>query len=107
MKIRGFRVEPEEVTPSSTRLGRRVRGGGDLPPDDRGEAYLAAYAVPADPIGRTTDARQALADRLVAANSPPGSRSTWCRGPGRSCTALPRNAHGKLDRAALRRPIGP
>jgi natural product biosynthesis luciferase-like monooxygenase protein/amino acid adenylation domain-containing protein len=103
VKIRGFRVEPEEVSRvlnsldgvrEATVLARR---------NGQGEAYLAAYAVPADPIGATADDRQALADLLaeeLAARLPEYLVPRAWRIP----TALPLTANGKLDRTALPAP---
>ncbi|EGX54475.1 NRPS/PKS hybrid, partial [Streptomyces zinciresistens K42] len=103
VKIRGFRVEPEETARvltaldgvrEATVLGRR---------DDRGEAYLAAYAVPADPIGTAADDRQAYADLLaeeLTARLPEYLvPRAWSVLP-----ALPLTGNGKLDRAALPAP---
>lgn len=103
VKIRGFRVEPEEVSRTlnaldgvreAAVLGRR---------NDRGEAYLAAYAVPADPIGEGADDRQAYADLLaeeLAARLPEYLvPRAW-----RVLTALPVSGNGKLDRSALPAP---
>ncbi|WP_244204291.1 MupA/Atu3671 family FMN-dependent luciferase-like monooxygenase [Streptomyces africanus] len=103
VKIRGYRVEPEEVSRvlnsldgvrEATVLARR---------NDRGEAYLAAYAVPADPIGASADDRQALADLLaeeLAARLPEYLVPRAWRIP----HALPLTANGKLDRTALPAP---
>ncbi|PAU50308.1 non-ribosomal peptide synthetase [Streptomyces albireticuli] len=100
VKIRGFRVEPEEVSRAlnaldgvreAVVLGRR---------DGRGEAFLAAFAVPADPVGETAADRQAFADLMadeLAARLPEYLvPRAWA-----VLSGLPLTGNGKLDRAAL------
>ncbi|WP_399924730.1 MupA/Atu3671 family FMN-dependent luciferase-like monooxygenase [Streptomyces kanamyceticus] len=99
VKIRGYRVEPEEVT----RALNGCAGVADavvLPRrDQRGEARLGAYVVPATPTAR----HQELADRLteeLAARLPDHLvPRAWAVLP-----VLPLSGNGKLDRAALPAP---
>ncbi|MEU0110930.1 MupA/Atu3671 family FMN-dependent luciferase-like monooxygenase [Streptomyces sp. NPDC006251] len=103
VKIRGFRVEPEEVSRVLATLDG-VRAAAVLARrDNRGEAYLAAYAVPADPIDAAADDRQAFADLLaeeLAARLPEYLvPRAW-----RVLPALPVTGNGKLDRSALPAP---
>ncbi|UFQ15312.1 MULTISPECIES: non-ribosomal peptide synthetase [Streptomyces] len=96
VKIRGFRVEPEEVTRALSDLAG-VAEAVVLPRrDQRGEARLAAYVVPAT----ATAPPQELADRLtgeLAARLPDHLvPRAWAVLP-----ALPLSGNGKLDRAAL------
>ncbi|EPJ42605.1 putative Linear gramicidin synthase subunit C [Streptomyces afghaniensis 772] len=103
VKIRGFRVEPEEVSRVLNALDGVREAAVLARRNDRGEAYLAAYAVPADPIGAAADDRQALADLLaeeLAARLPEYLVPRAWRIP----TALPSTANGKLDRTALPAP---
>ncbi|WP_432196032.1 MupA/Atu3671 family FMN-dependent luciferase-like monooxygenase [Streptomyces sp. bgisy027] len=103
VKVRGFRVEPEEVSRVLNALDG-VRAAAVLARrNHRGEAYLAAYAVPAEPIGTTADDRQAQADLLtaeLAARLPEYLvPRAW-----RVLPALPVSGNGKLDRSALPAP---
>ncbi|MFF8232164.1 MupA/Atu3671 family FMN-dependent luciferase-like monooxygenase [Streptomyces caelestis] len=103
VKIRGFRVEPEEVSRVLNALDGVREAAVLARRNGQGEAYLAAYAVPADPIGATADDRQALADLLaeeLAARLPEYLVPRAWRIP----TALPLTANGKLDRTALPAP---
>ncbi|MET9764612.1 MupA/Atu3671 family FMN-dependent luciferase-like monooxygenase [Streptomyces sp. NPDC006372] len=103
VKIRGFRVEPEEVSRVLNSLDGVREAGVLARRNDRGEAYLAAYAVPADPVGRTADDRQAFADLMaeeLAARLPEYLvPRAW-----RILPALPTTDNGKLDRTALAAP---
>ncbi|MFD0384841.1 hypothetical protein ACFQ2B_29125 [Streptomyces stramineus] len=71
--------------------------------DARGDACLAAYAVPADPVGDTAADRQAFADLMadeLAARLPEYLvPRAWAVLP-----SLPTGGNGKLDRAALPAP---
>nr|WP_244410252.1 MupA/Atu3671 family FMN-dependent luciferase-like monooxygenase [Streptomyces albofaciens] len=106
VKIRGYRVEPEETSRVLSALHGVREATVQARRTSRGEAYLAAYAVPADrDAGDTATAagRQAYADRLareLASRLPeylvPRS---WA-----VLTALPLAGNGKLDRAALPEP---
>ncbi|GAA2416243.1 MupA/Atu3671 family FMN-dependent luciferase-like monooxygenase [Streptomyces coeruleofuscus] len=103
VKIRGFRVEPEEVSRVLNALDGVREAAVLARRNDRGEAYLAAYAVPADPIGASADDRQALADLLaeeLATRLPEYLVPRAWRIP----TALPLTGNGKLDRTALPAP---
>ncbi|WP_050515226.1 non-ribosomal peptide synthetase [Streptomyces rimosus] len=109
VKIRGYRVEPEEASRALNALDGVREAAVLARRTSRGEAYLAAYAVPAEGdsggmggVGDATNVagRQAYADRLareLAARLPeylvPRS---WA-----VLTALPLAGNGKLDRAAL------
>ncbi|MEV4925828.1 MupA/Atu3671 family FMN-dependent luciferase-like monooxygenase [Streptomyces roseoverticillatus] len=103
VKIRGFRVEPEEVSRALNSL-EGVREAVVLARrNGRGEAYLAAFAVPADPVGDDADDRQAFADLMADALA---ERLPEYLVP-RAWTvlaALPVTAGGKLDRAGLPAP---
>ncbi|MDO0909463.1 amino acid adenylation domain-containing protein [Streptomyces sp. DT2A-34] len=103
VKIRGFRVEPEEVSRVLNALDGVREAAVSARRNDRGEAYLAAYAVPADPIGAAADDRQAYADLLaeeLAARLPEYLvPRAW-----RVLPALPVTGNGKLDRSALPAP---
>ncbi|MGW6906307.1 MupA/Atu3671 family FMN-dependent luciferase-like monooxygenase [Streptomyces sp. NPDC054940] len=104
VKIRGFRVEPEEVSRVLNALDGVREAAVLARRNDRGEAYLAAYAVPADPIGTAAaDDRQAFADLLaedLASRLPEYLvPRAW-----RILPALPLTGNGKLDRAALPAP---
>ncbi|WP_190200705.1 non-ribosomal peptide synthetase [Streptomyces djakartensis] len=103
VKIRGFRVEPEEVARRLNALDGVSEAAVLARRNDRSEAYLAAYAVPADPIGAAADDRQAWADLLaeeLASRLPEYLvPRAW-----RVLPALPRTDNGKLDRSALPAP---
>nr|WP_052310421.1 non-ribosomal peptide synthetase [Streptomyces viridochromogenes] len=103
VKIRGFRVEPEEVSRVLNSLDGVREAAVPARRNDRGEAYLAAYAVPADPIGPAADDRQAFADLMaeeLAARLPEYLvPRAW-----RILPALPTTDNGKLDRSALPAP---
>ncbi|MGW1952611.1 MupA/Atu3671 family FMN-dependent luciferase-like monooxygenase [Streptomyces sp. NPDC001920] len=103
VKIRGFRVEPEEVSRVLNALDGVREAAVLARRNARGEAYLAAYAVPADPVGPAADDRQALADLLaeeLAAVLPEYLvPRAWRVLPG-----LPVSGNGKLDRSALPAP---
>ncbi|WP_190054308.1 non-ribosomal peptide synthetase [Streptomyces lomondensis] len=103
VKIRGFRVEPEEVSRVLGTLDG-VRAAAVLAHrNHQDEAYLAAYAVPADPIGAAPGDRRTFADLLageLAARLPEYLvPRAW-----RVLPALPVTGNGKLDRSALPAP---
>ncbi|KUL53483.1 non-ribosomal peptide synthetase [Streptomyces sp. NRRL S-1521] len=101
VKIRGYRVEPEEVTRALTALPDVAEAVVLARRDRRGEARLAAYAVPA--TATATAGEQETADRLtreLAARLPDHLvPRAWALLP-----ALPLSGNGKLDRAALPEP---
>ncbi|CAM5745003.1 putative Linear gramicidin synthase subunit C [Streptomyces afghaniensis 772] [Streptomyces afghaniensis] len=103
VKIRGFRVEPEEVSRVLNALDGVREAAVLARRNDRGEAYLAAYAVPADPIGAAADDRQALAD-LLAEELAARLRSTWCRVPGGSRPPCHRRPTASWTAPRCRRP---
>ncbi len=103
VKIRGFRVEPEEVAQVLNGLDGVREAAVLARRNDRGEAYLAAYTVPAAPVGAAADDRQAhvdlLADELAARLPEYLVPRAW-----RILPALPTSGNGKLDRTALPSP---
>ncbi|MFI8166256.1 MupA/Atu3671 family FMN-dependent luciferase-like monooxygenase [Streptomyces sp. NPDC085931] len=103
VKIRGFRVEPEEVSRVLNSLDSVAEAAVLARRDGHGEACLAAYAVPAGPVGAAAGDRQACADLLageLAARLPEYLvPRAW-----RILPALPVTGNGKLDRAALPAP---
>jgi iturin family lipopeptide synthetase A len=103
VKIRGFRVEPEEVSRALNALAGVRQAAVLARRNDRGDAYLAAYAAPGHPVGEAGDDRQAYADLLaeeLAARLPEYLvPRAW-----RILPALPVTGNGKLDRAALPAP---
>ncbi|MGK5631173.1 amino acid adenylation domain-containing protein [Streptomyces sp. URMC 123] len=101
VKIRGYRVEPEEAGRVLNRL-EAVREAVVLAHrDHRGEAYLAAYAVPVRPVrpGDERETAQRLHDELAARLPEYLVPRAWAILP-----ALPLTGNGKLDRAALPSP---
>ncbi|MGW1071664.1 MupA/Atu3671 family FMN-dependent luciferase-like monooxygenase [Streptomyces sp. NPDC002537] len=100
VKIRGFRVEPEETVRALKALDGVREAAVLARRDGRGEAHLAAFAVPADPVGETAADRQAFADLMadeLAARLPDYLvPRAWA-----VLGALPYTPGGKLDRAAL------
>ncbi|MFG1664366.1 MupA/Atu3671 family FMN-dependent luciferase-like monooxygenase [Streptomyces sp. Y7] len=103
VKIRGFRVEPEEVSRVLNALDGVREAAVLARRNDRGEAYLAAYAVPAGPVGATADDRQAHADLLTAELAVRLPEYLVPRA-WRVLPALPVSGNGKLDRSALPAP---
>ncbi|MFF3332853.1 MupA/Atu3671 family FMN-dependent luciferase-like monooxygenase [Streptomyces sp. NPDC002888] len=103
VKIRGFRVEPEEASRALNGLDGVREAAVQARRNDRGEAYLAAYVVPADPVGESADDRQAFADLMaeeLAARLPEYLvPRAW-----RILSTLPVTGNGKLDRSALPSP---
>ncbi|MEV0123568.1 MupA/Atu3671 family FMN-dependent luciferase-like monooxygenase [Streptomyces sp. NPDC050703] len=99
VKIRGYRVEPEEVTRALSALPGVAEAVVLARRDGRGDARLAAYAVPAT----ATAGEQETADRLtreLAARLPDHLvPRAWALLP-----SLPLSGNGKLDRAALPEP---
>ncbi|MFI0908671.1 MupA/Atu3671 family FMN-dependent luciferase-like monooxygenase [Streptomyces sioyaensis] len=100
VKIRGFRVEPEEVSRALVGLDGVREAAVLARRNHRGEAYLAAYAVPTEPFGEAADDRQAFADLMaeeLAARLPEYLvPRAWRILPG-----LPLTDNGKLDRSEL------
>ncbi|MDT0458780.1 amino acid adenylation domain-containing protein [Streptomyces sp. DSM 41527] len=103
VKIRGFRIEPEEVARVLNGLDGVREAAVLTRRNERDEAYLAAYAVPADPVGEAPDDRQAFADLMadeLAARLPEYLvPRAW-----QVLTELPLTGNGKLDRAKLSPP---
>ncbi|BCJ67497.1 hypothetical protein Prubr_45180 [Polymorphospora rubra] len=98
VKVRGYRVEPAEVTAVLLGLAEVADGVVTALRDRAGDAYLAAYVVPTgggDPdrlAGRLADAlARELPDHMVP--------RAWA-----FLSALPVNSNGKVDRATLPRP---
>ncbi|WP_344608051.1 MupA/Atu3671 family FMN-dependent luciferase-like monooxygenase, partial [Streptomyces glaucus] len=100
VKIRGFRVEPEEVSRVLNGLDGVREAAVLARRDDRGEAYLAAYAVPAGPVGEAAADRQAFAD-LAAGELADRLPEYLVPRAWHVLIALPLTGNGKLDRAAL------
>ncbi|MEV5975997.1 MupA/Atu3671 family FMN-dependent luciferase-like monooxygenase [Streptomyces sp. NPDC052114] len=99
VKIRGYRVEPEEVSRALGTLAD-VREAVVLPRrDQRGEARLAAYVVPAPTAARGQELADRLAGELAARLPDHMVPRAWSVLP-----ALPLSGNGKLDRAALPAP---
>ncbi|MEU9760843.1 MupA/Atu3671 family FMN-dependent luciferase-like monooxygenase [Streptomyces sp. NPDC047987] len=103
VKIRGFRIEPEEVSLTLNGLDGVREAAVLARRDERGEAYLAAYAVPADPVDDTPDDRQAfadlMADELAVLLPEYLVPRAW-----RVLAELPRTDNGKLNRSELAPP---
>ncbi|MEA2692091.1 MAG: hypothetical protein QOJ16_1478, partial [Acidobacteriota bacterium] len=96
LKVRGFRIEPGEVEAALTALPE-VREAAVLALQaERGERRLAAFVVPGEGEGGFDPER--LAARLRAVLPEYMVPATFVEIP-----ALPRTAHGKLDRRALTR----
>ena len=92
-KIRGQRVEIEEIETALARVPGVAKGAVAVRPDARGENRLIAYVVPAgtEPLAVSqlrTELRKSLPDYMVP------SVFTFLG-------ALPLNPHGKVDRKAL------
>jgi amino acid adenylation domain-containing protein len=95
IKIRGYRVEPDEIANvlmEHTGVSQAVV----MPTaDGNGERSLIAYVATSDGTTSTLDLRQYLADRLPRYMVPQHLVML---------EAVPRTAHGKLDRKALPAP---
>ncbi|WP_052434020.1 non-ribosomal peptide synthetase [Streptacidiphilus melanogenes] len=95
-KIRGYRVEPGEVTHALLALEEVADAYVTARHDHQGDAYLAGYVVPrtpsADVVGRIRDR---LGARLPAYLVP----TRWV-----VLDSLPLNPNGKIDRSALPEP---
>lgn len=95
VKIRGYRVEPGEVAAAIRQVGG-VADACVIAVRDRGEPWLAAYVVaPGFGDGERERLRETLRRRLPEYMVP--AAFAWL-------DALPLNANGKVDRAALPRP---
>ena len=97
VKIRGYRVEPGEAAQALLALDEVADAFVAARRDQRGDAYLVGYVVPAtqgpDVIERVrTRLTLALPDYLVP--------TRWV-----ALDALPLNPNGKIDRAALPDPL--
>ncbi len=94
VKIRGVRIEPGEIEAVLTALPE-VREAAVLAlANERGDRRLVAFVVP-DPASESCDPER-LAARLRAVLPEPLVPAAFVALP-----ALPRTAHGKLDRRAL------
>nr|WP_069885556.1 non-ribosomal peptide synthetase [Streptomyces luteocolor] len=99
VKIRGYRVEPEEVSRALGALAD-VREAVVLPRrDQRGEARLAAYVVPAPAAAGGQELADRLAGELAARLPDHMVPRAWS-----VLSALPLSGNGKLDRTALPEP---
>jgi hypothetical protein len=100
VKVRGYRIELEEIEAALARDERLSECVVAARPDARGDARLVAWLVPAPGLRERPPAaelREALARTLPDWMLP--SAFVWN-------DALPRLANGKLDRAALPEPGG-
>ncbi|MEV5838966.1 amino acid adenylation domain-containing protein [Nocardia sp. NPDC052112] len=94
VKIRGFRIEPGEIETALLARPELAQAAVGVKSDARMGDRLVAYVVPADaaiPVV-AAELKAALAAVLPSYMMPNAFVTL---------TALPRNAHGKLDRAAL------
>ncbi|MFH9405272.1 amino acid adenylation domain-containing protein [Streptomyces sp. NPDC017638] len=96
VKIRGIRIEPEEIDAALTALPQVRQAAVLCREDTPGDKRLVAYVVPAAEV-RPADLRTALT-RTLPAYMVPGDYVLL--------DALPLNSNGKLDRAALPAPAG-
>ncbi|MDT0379017.1 amino acid adenylation domain-containing protein [Streptomyces sp. DSM 42041] len=96
VKIRGHRVEPAEVQHALNAAPGVLDAAVVARRDDRGEAELVAYVVPADGGRDTTALRTALAAELPEHLLP----AHWV-----AVERLPVAASGKLDRSRLPDPV--
>ncbi|RTQ35418.1 amino acid adenylation domain-containing protein [Variovorax gossypii] len=97
LKIRGFRIEPGEIEAELMRIDGILEAAVIATPERDEERHLLAYVV-ADPLGPPNDPSQLrarLAERLPDYMLPAAFVPL---------DALPLNANGKLDRAALPAP---
>jgi amino acid adenylation domain-containing protein len=92
VKIRGVRIEPEEVTAVLSRHAAVANCAVIARADHQGEAALVAYVVPADTPPAAAELRMFLAEQLPAALIP--SAFVFLHD-------LPLTTNGKLDRRAL------
>jgi amino acid adenylation domain-containing protein len=95
VKIRGVRIEPEEVTSVLSRHAAVSSCAVIARPDHQGETALVAYVVPTHTGPAAAELRVFLAERLPAALVP----STFV-----FLDALPLTPNGKLDLRALPAP---
>ncbi|MGA8115349.1 MAG: MupA/Atu3671 family FMN-dependent luciferase-like monooxygenase [Actinocatenispora sp.] len=103
VKVRGFRVEPEEVTRALRGLAGVRHAVVLAHRNRRDEAYLAGYVVPTDPVGESPADRQACAD-LVAEELAGRLPEYLVPRAWAVLAELPLSGNGKLDRSALPAP---
>jgi amino acid adenylation domain-containing protein len=100
VKVRGFRIEPEEIARVAATHPDVRDAFVSTVPVDGGEPRLVAYVVPRGPatVGLVDEVRRLLRDRLPEYMVP---------GHVEPLSTLPLTANGKVDRAALPRPALP
>ncbi|MFD7503695.1 amino acid adenylation domain-containing protein [Streptomyces sp. NPDC059850] len=93
VQLRGFRIELGEVEAALARCPGVVQAAAAVRADDAGERRLVGYAVPAPGTAADPDTLRRILAAELPAHLVPGIVAVF--------DELPRNAHGKLDRAAL------
>ncbi|MBB5916260.1 amino acid adenylation domain-containing protein [Nocardia transvalensis] len=98
VKVRGFRIELGEVTSVVSVCAGVGFAHTEVRTDERGEARIVSYVVPADATGSVTpeSVRREAADRMPAHMVPAAVVVL---------AEIPRTPAGKLDRAALPEPV--
>ncbi len=96
VKVRGYRIELEEVEAALVELDGIAEAAVAAPTADDGAARLVGYVVPA---AGSTPSTAAIADALRAALPDYMVPAQWV-----VLDALPLNPNGKVDRAALPEP---
>jgi acyl carrier protein len=93
VKVRGFRIEPEEIETVLSQHARVAQAAVTSVPDEKGDGRLAAYLVPVDGTDLSIDElREFLATRLPEYMVP----AVYVQ-----VDDLPRGPGGKVDRRAL------